>query len=316
MTGRYEIDKDDFRIRKVRPSAAKIIRRCLKYFFVSIALAVIYYVFFALFFSTDTERRLKQENRMYAKLYPDMVEKEALLGDVVSGLEARDNGIYKEIFNSSSPLAPDFGYAFFVESGDSVSDEGIVRYTEAKLINAVRGAAEVDAVLHEVLEKCVGLQDSLPPLVLPIKDFPYVQTGASVGQKMSPFYKVYQKHNGLDMIVPSGTPVYSPADGVVIRTVRSGRESGNVLEIDHGNGYVTRYAHLKEILVRRGRVVKKGDLVATTGSSGKSFAPHLHYEIIRDTIHVDPVNYFFGSVSPEEYVEMMILGESVAQSME
>ena len=86
MTGRYEIDKDDFRIRKVRPSAAKIIRRCVKYFFVSIALAVIYYILFALVFSTDTERRLKQENRMYAKLYPDMAEKEALLNAVTFGL--------------------------------------------------------------------------------------------------------------------------------------------------------------------------------------------------------------------------------------
>ena len=118
------------------------------------------------------------------------------------------------------------------------------------------------------------------------------------------------------MIVPSGTPVYSPADGVVIRTVRSGRESGNVLEIDHGNGYVTRYAHLKEILVRRGRVVKKGDLVATTGSSGKSFAPHLHYEIIRDTLHVDPVNYFFGSVGPAEYANMLYMSANTQQSMD
>lgn len=316
MTGRYEIDNDDFRIRKVRPSAAKIIRRCVKYFFVSIALAVIYYILFALVFSTDTERRLKQENRMYAKLYPDMAEKEALLNDVVEDLEARDNSIYEEIFNSSSPLSPDFGYAFFVESGDSATDEGIVRYTEAKLRDAAGTAAEVDALLHEILEKCIAGQDSLPPLVLPLKDFPYAQTGASTGQKMSPFYKVYQKHTGLDMIVPPGTPVYSPADGTVTQTVRSGRESGNVLTIDHGNGYVTRYAHLKEILVRRGRTVKKGDLIATTGSSGKSFAPHLHYEIIKDTVHVDPVNYFFGSVSPEEYVEMMILGESIAQTME
>ena len=235
MSSRYIIDKDDFRIRKVRPNAARILRRVLKYFLVSISLAVVYYMIFALIFSTDTERKLKQENRQ---------------------------------------------------------------------------------TLKDAVDMCLAAGDSLPPLVLPLKDFPYAQTGASAGMKMSPFYKVYHKHKGLDLIVPSGTPVYAPADGKVVLVRRSGRESGNVLVLDHGNGYSTGYAHLKEILVRDGRMVKKGDQIATTGSSGKSFAPHLHYEVIKDTLPQDPVNYFFGSVTPEEYMEMMILGESIAQSME
>lgn len=316
MSSRYIIDKDDFRIRKVRPDAARIIRRVLKYFLVSISLAVVYYIIFALIFSTDTERRLRQENRMYEKLYPAMQDKEALLDGVVSELETRDNSIYEEIFNSSSPLSPDFGYTFFMDSADSVSDEGLVRYTEAKLKDASEKAAYVAQALKEAVDRCVAAGDSLPPLVLPLKDFPYAQTGASAGMKMSPFYKVYQKHDGLDLIVPSGTPVYAPSDGKVVLVRRSGRESGNVLVLDHGNGYSTGYAHLKEILVRNGRMVKKGEQIATTGSSGKSFAPHLHYEVIKDTLPQDPVNYFFGSVTPEEYMEMMILGESIAQSME
>lgn len=314
MSSRYIIDKDDFRIRKDRPDAARIFRRILKYFLVSISLAVVYYIIFALIFSTDTEHQLRQENRMYEKLYPGMEDEEELLGAVVADLESRDNSIYEEIFNSSSPLAPDFGYAYFVGSGDSVSDEGIVRYAEARLKDASARAAYVEKTMERVMARCAV--DTLPPLVLPLKDFPYARTGASVGRKMSPFYKVYQKHNGLDLIVPSGTPVYAPADGRVVLVRRSGRESGNVLVLDHGNGYSTGYAHLKEILVRNGRMVRKGEQIATTGSSGKSFAPHLHYEVIKDTVPQDPVNYFFGSVTPEEYIEMMILGESIAQSME
>ena len=86
--------------------------------------------------------------------------------------------------------------------------------------------------------------------------------------------------------------------------------------IDHGNGYVTRYAHLKEIHVRRGRHVEMGDKIGLSGMTGRAFAPHLHYTVMKDTVVLDPLNHFFGSVTPETYMEMMILGESIAQSMD
>ena len=316
MSSRYIIDKDDFRIRKDRPSVRSVFMRVLKYLVVSVGLAVIYYIVFALFISTDTERRLKQENRMFEKLYPEMEEKEALLGDVVTELQQRDNSIYGEIFHSAALPSMDFGYADFVSGGDSVSDEGVVRYTEMKLASAEKGAAKVDAAFRYILEKCASMGDSLPPLHLPLKDFSYAQTGASVGSKINPFYKVPVSHDGLDLLVPTGTPVYASAAGVVVETVRSGRGSGNVVVIDHGNGYVTRYAHLKEIHVRRGRHVEMGDKIGLSGMTGRAFAPHLHYTVMKDTVVLDPLNHFFGSVTPETYMEMMILGESIAQSMD
>lgn len=316
MGSRYIIDKDDFRIRKDRPSVRSVVLRVLKYIAASISLAVIYYIVFALFISTDTERRLKQENRMFGKLYPEMAEKEALLGDVVAELQQRDNGIYEEIFHSASLPSMDFGYAGFASVGDSVSDDEAVRYAEMKLATVVRSAARVDSTLRYVLDRCAEMRDALPPLHLPLKDFSYARTGASAGSKINPFYKVPVKHDGLDLLVPSGTPVYAPADGMVTETIRSGLGSGNVIVIDHGNGYVTRYAHLQEIHVRKGRPVKRGDKIGLTGMSGRSFAPHLHYTVMRDTVVLDPLNYFFGSVTPATYVEMMVLGESIAQSMD
>ena len=151
MSSRYVIDKDNFKIRKIRPTFGAVARRCLKYLVVSIALAVLYYAVFALVFSTDTERKLKSENRMYEKLYPGMVEKEALLGDVVYDLRGRDNSIYEEIFHSPSPSSPDFGYADFASAGDSISsDAGIVIYTEKKLSEAVAGAGRVDEALKYI----------------------------------------------------------------------------------------------------------------------------------------------------------------------
>jgi murein DD-endopeptidase MepM/ murein hydrolase activator NlpD len=101
-----------------------------------------------------------------------------------------------------------------------------------------------------------------------------------------------------------------------MEVVKSRKGLGNVVSIDHGNGYVTRYAHLADIEVKKGRKVKKGSKIGYVGVSGNSFAPHLHYEVIRDTTVVDPVSHFFASVTPDEYVNMLIMSASTGQSMD
>ena len=189
-------------------------------------------------------------------------------------------------------------------------------YTEKKLSEAVAGAGRVDEALKYIMSRSIELRDSLPPLSLPLKNLIFDHTGASVGQKINPFYKVNSMHEGLDFVVPSGTPVYAPADGVVLSVTRSTRGAGNVVEIDHGNGFLTRYAHLQEIHVRKGRLIGKGDRIGLSGMSGKSFGPHLHYEVWRDGKVMDPLNFFFADLTPEEYAGMMALGTSIAQSMD
>ena len=86
--------------------------------------------------------------------------------------------------------------------------------------------------------------------------------------------------------------------------------------VDHGAGYRTRYAHLADIEVVRGRVVKRGTRLGYVGVSGNSFAPHLHYEVLKDSLILDPVNHFFASVGPEEYVNMLIMSSMTGQSMD
>ena len=124
------------------------------------------------------------------------------------------------------------------------------------------------------------------------------------------------QHNGLDMIAPSGEPVYAAADGTVSNVIRSRKGLGNVVEIDHGNGYMTRYGHLADVEVRKGRKLTKGTRIGYVGVSGNSFAPHLHYEVIKDTLVMDPVNYMFASVTPEEYVNMLVMSVTTGQSMD
>ena len=156
----------------------------------------------------------------------------------------------------------------------------------------------------------------MPPMTNPLENFSFAQTGASVGEKINPFYKVPIRHDGLDLVAHSGEPVHATADGVVVNVRKSRKGLGNVVTVDHGNGYVTRYAHLADIEVKKGRVVKKGTRLGYVGVSGNSFAPHLHYEVLRDTVVLDPVNHFFASVSPEDYLNMLVMSVSTGQSMD
>ena len=294
----------------------KVVRRILRFIVGTMSMAILYYVLFALVFSTDTERKLRHENRMYEQEYPLLAEKEALVADVIEGLKVKDDMIYENIFHTSAPDVDPHASIDFLTGLDSIPDNDIVKYTEKKIAFLESCSNVVEANFRQVMEVIADSGFVMPPMTNPIENFSFAQTGASVGDKMNPFYKVEMKHNGLDMIAPSGEPVYAAADGIVKEVVRSRKGLGNVVVIDHQNGYFTRYAHLADVEASKGRKVKRGTRIGHVGVSGNSFAPHLHYEVLRDTVVLDPVNHMFASVTPEEYINMMVLSVSTGQSMD
>lgn len=315
MGREYIVDKD-FKFKKERPSVWKIIRKILVFFVASISLAIVYYVLFALVFSTEEERRLKIENKLYEQEFPQLAQKEMLLADVVEGLRLKDDRIYEEIFNTSAPDMEQFSSLEFLMGLDSIPDTDIVITSAGRLDVLESSATKVEDNFKRVMEVIQDKDFVMPPMTNPMKEFSFAQTGASVGNKINPFYKVPMKHNGLDLIAPAGDPVYAVADGVVKEVIKSRKGLGNVVVIDHGNGYVTRYAHLADVEARKGRKVRRGTRLGYVGVSGNSFAPHLHYEVLRDTLVLDPVNHFFASVTPEEYMNMLIMSVTTGQSMD
>lgn len=316
MNSQYIFDKDNIKFKTKRTSVWAVFRRILVFFVATVSMAVLYYVIFALFFSTDEQQRLKNENRMYESEYPELQEKEQLVSDVIEGLRLKDDMIYEEIFSTSAPDLEPISSVDFLKSVDSIPDTDIVIYAERKLDKALAAADVVEANFARIMQAVTDSGFVMPPMTNPLANYSFAQTGASVGEKINPFYKVQIMHNGLDMIAPSGTPVYASADGVVKDVVRSRKGLGNVVEIDHGNGYVTRYAHLADVEVRKGRKLVKGSRIGYVGVSGNSFAPHLHYEVLRDTLILDPVNHLFASVSPDEYMNMLIMAASTGQSLD
>ena len=294
----------------------RILRKVLVYFIGSLSMAVLYYLIFALIFSTDTERMLRRENRMYEQEYPELARKEKLIADVIEGLKVKDDRIYEDIFHTSAPGMEPHAAVNFLAGLDSITDKGIVQYSEKKIAFLESCSNIVEANFRQVMAAISDSGFVMPPMDMPLKEFSFAQTGASVGSRVNPFYKVEMQHNGLDIIAPSGEPVLAAADGIVKEVVRSRKGQGNTVLIDHENGYFTRYAHLADIKVAKGRKVKRGTEIGRVGMTGNSFAPHLHYEVIRDTVVLDPVNHMFASVTPEEYINMMILSVSTGQSMD
>lgn len=315
MRSQYIFDKD-FNLRKVTHSVRSILWTCVKWVVATTSLAAFYYVLFSLIINTDEEKRLKRENRMYSRLYPDMLQKEKLISDVLDELQFRDDAIYEQIFHADAPSVDPHNSVMFVFAGDSVEEKNIVDYTRKKadLLSGI--VCAVDSNFRYFFTDTACGKTRALPMSSPIRGLKYAQTGASVGQKLSPFYKVMASHDGIDLIAGQGTPVCATADGVVTDVRKSGKGLGNVVEITHAGGYVTVFAHLEDIVVRKGERVRSGKKLAGVGMSGNSFAPHLHYEVRKDGKVMDPVNYMFASFTPEEYMKVAYMAATTGQSMD
>ncbi len=294
----------------------KLLGSIFRYLAATVTVAVGFYVLLALFFSTEEEKRLQQENDLYTAYYPELREKERLLTDVVRGLEVKDDALYRQIFQTEAPSVDALTAADMISFSDSLSENFFLSYSASKSESLMRMAGNVEDSFGEIFRALAARKDTVPPLALPLKGMSYVQTGASVGQRHNPLYKVDMNHGGIDLVAPQGSPVFASADGVVRSVTRSNKGLGNVVEVDHRNGYRTRYALLGEISVSQGRSVKRGQKIGTVGISSTTFAPHLHYEVIRGDEVQDPVHYLFSSVSPEEYARMLYLAVSTRQSLD
>lgn len=316
---KYKFNKEKLEFVEVRRGFKWWCRKIFQYLLASILLAVLYYCIFALVVSTDAERKLARENRIMAEEYEKLSQKLEVLDNTVSNLKLKDREIYRSIFNAdplivslinqSSPL---------LENIDTTKDEMIVSRSREMLEFMQYNASDVKAVFEDIASECEYLGKSVAyiPSVVPLKDFSVGQTGASVGKKINPFYKTVVDHDGIDLLGAVGTDVFAAADGVVVESVRSKRGRGNSVTIDHKNGYRTTYSHLGDVLVMKGKSVSRGEVIGRIGLSGMSFAPHLHYKVTYNGKTVDPRNYFFADITPEQFREIIAISSNTGQSLD
>ena len=154
------------------------------------------------------------------------------------------------------------------------------------------------------------------PAIQPVANSDLRRVASGYGFRIHPIYKTRKMHTGMDFSASTGTPIYATGEGVIADVKKSRRGYGNHVIVDHGFGYKTLYGHMSKFAVNEGTKVKRGDIIGYVGSTGTSTAPHLHYEVIKDGRKINPINFYFNDLSPEEFDKMIEISSNANQSFD
>jgi len=274
------------------------------------------------FFETPKSKLQARELEIMKLNYNLLNGKIALMDEALAAIEERDNSIYRVYFNSD-PISNEVrraglgGKNRYKDLEDFNTSDLIIGST--KKVDEIMKALAVQSVsLDEItkLAKRKALLLKSIPAIQPVKNEELKQMASGFGYRSDPFTKIRKFHKGMDFSAKSGTPIYATGDGIVKKADAKVSGFGNHIEINHGYGYMTLYAHLSKYKVRAGQKVKRGDIIGYVGSTGRSEAPHLHYEVHKNGEVVNPLNFYYGSISAKEYVLITKLANQENQSLD
>tara|TARA_B110000858_G_scaffold99655_1_gene114547 strand:+ start:1838 stop:2815 length:978 start_codon:yes stop_codon:yes gene_type:complete len=272
--------------------------------------------------NTPTELAQAREISNY-KLQFDLLNKKInKLNLVLEDIEQRDNNIYRVLFETN-PIPSEvrkagFGGVNRYESLEGFENSDLVIETTKKIEILTKQIVIQSKSLDEI-ERLASDKEKLLssiPSIQPIKNNDLTRMASGFGYRTDPFDKSRKMHFGMDFTAPRGTPIYAASDGKVTRADSRSSGYGKHIRIDHGFGYVTLYAHLNKYNVKRNQKVKKGDVIGYVGSTGRSQAPHLHYEVRKDGKKYNPINFYYGNLTPKEFNELLKLSNQENQSLD
>lgn len=275
-------------------------------------------VFFG--FADRSERELREENTRLRTQYNVLERRVDASMKVMEQIRKRDDNFYRVMLQmepmSLSRRYAGFDYEKSIGSMRNMSDFALVESLTSRLDLLDRQIYSQSQSFDQLRRNVADQRAKMVhvPGVMPLRESDF-SLSSGYGQRRDPVSGTRKFHQGIDFATQEGTPVYATADGIV---EMAGRTSGfgNCVEISHGYNYLTRYAHLSEVLVEDGIRVKRGDLIGRVGSSGKSMRPHLHYEVLFKGSAENPVNYFYMDLTPDEYATMIQQAEDAGDVLD
>lgn len=292
----------------IRQRATSIARRL----FVGMGLGAACFIGFIWLFGSPSEKELRIENSRLQAQYAVLSRQldEAL--SVMQSLQQRDDNLYRVIFMADpvpeAVRTAGYGRTNRYEHLRSLANADLVVQTTQKMDVLNRQLYIQSQSFDEIVALCRQHDEMLRciPAIQPVSNKDLRCTASGFGRRIDPIYGTTKFHKGMDFSAPQGTDVYATGNGTV---VKAGWETGygNTIEIDHGFGYHTRYAHLKGFRVRKGQRVVRGEVIGYVGNTGKSTGPHLHYEVVAKGRIVNPVNYYFMDLDADDYDKMIQL---------
>jgi len=319
---KYRFNHETLSFTKVQTSFLQRLWKVVTYLIATIVITIVYYSIFASFFDTPKERGLKREKQDLLVQFDLLNNKYDQVEAVLKDIQQRDENIYRTIFEAEPiPLSirnAGIGGSDRYSDLEGLSNSELVIETTRKVDNLAKQIYIQTKSFDEIIDLAKSMEERnrCRPSIQPISNKDLTRVASPFGIRIHPFYKVLKMHTGMDFTAPTGTEVYSTGDGVVVDVSRSKRGYGNYVIIDHGFGYKTLYAHLSEILVRPGTKVKRGGVIGLVGNTGMSMAPHLHYEVRLSDNPINPINFYFNDLTPEEYDKMISIAANSGQSLD
>jgi murein DD-endopeptidase MepM/ murein hydrolase activator NlpD len=319
---KYKFNKKSLQFEVVRHNFKSIAIKVLSYLATGTVFSAVVIFLAYTFLDSPKEKILKREIAQYQLQFSMINEKLDQYDKVLTDLADRDDNIYRVIFEAepvpSAVRKAGFGGTDRYSSLEGYENSEIIINTVQKLdrINSqlVVQSKSFDEVFNMAKRKSEML--ACIPAIQPVNNHDLRRLSSYFGYRTDPIYKVIKFHPGIDFSAPTGTEIYATGDGVIAEASQSKSGYGNCLVIDHGYGYKTMYAHIHKFKVQQGEKVKRGQLIATIGNSGKTTAPHLHYEIWKNGNKINPIYYFFNDLTPEEYEKVLDLSSRATQSMD
>ena len=263
-------------------------------------------------------RELEYMKLKYEILNDRLDDLEALMTD----MEQRDNNLYRMMFEAD-PIPSEVRRSGFSDA-DRYAD--LYGYMNSDLV--VSAARKLDVISSQLYNQSVSY-DSLfmmarnksdmlahIPAIFPLKETEVKYISSYFGYRPDPIYKIEKFHSGMDFTAALGTEAYATGDGVVYDVERNEWGYGNMVILDHGYGYKTRYAHLLKPAVRKGQKVKRGQVIGYIGATGKATGVHLHYEVLKNDDQIDPINFFYQDLTPDEYDQILEQSTLPTQTMD
>jgi len=319
---KYHFNPESYTVEKVKVTFRDWLRRSLTAIFSGLIFSVLLMVFVFPLFESPKERMMKRELQQWELQYQILSDRMEHTEKVLGDLQDRDDNIYRIIFEAE-PIPASVRKAGYGGVDRYARLDG---YDNSKvIINATQQLDRITSQIYvqsksfdEVYELARKKEEMLRclPAIQPIRDNDIRRISSYYGYRTDPFYKVRKFHDGVDFSAPLGKEVIATGDGKVIEVKHSRRGYGNTIIIDHGFSYKTVYAHLNSFNVKKGDNVKRGQVIGAIGNTGKSTAPHLHYEVRKNNRAINPIHFFFNDLTPEQYEEILELSLLPTQSMD
>ncbi len=307
---KYYFNTHSLKYEKVVISLKKKLTRGLVFFFTASVFATAIMLIAYQVFDSPKEKRLKREIDEYKLQITRLNTRANQMDGVIRNLRERDDDIYRVIMEAE-PLSDEvrnagYGGVNKYRELEGYDNSELLIETTKKFDKLSKQMYVQSKSFDEVFAMAKNKAQMLAsiPAIQPISNKYLNMLGSGFGWRIDPIYKTQSMHTGIDFTAQPGTPIYATGNGTVASAEFDNGGYGYCVKIDHGYGYVTLYGHMSEMKAVAGQKVKRGEVIGFVGSTGKSTGPHCHYEIIKNGVKINPINFFFSDLTPADYEKM------------